>query len=134
MNEDQSERLVQSFEKIADALGDLRVIQHRRYIRDYPEQRKPREAVITRIKTDEDLAKERQGATDEPIGKWLSTGFEEEAFVGVREREFLEEQKRDASAKAEPQAGQDATGDQAAGNKARRGRRSAGGDSPAKAG
>jgi len=93
MNEDQMERLVKSFEHLAETLGDLCVIQKRRYDRDYPEQRKPREAVTSHVKTEEDLAKERQGDTDEPIREWLG-GFEDEGFIGEREKAFLEEEKQ----------------------------------------
>src|SRR5882762_7989871 len=119
MNEDQMERLVKSFEHLAETLGDLCVIQKRRYDRDYPEQRKPREAVTSHVKTEEDLAKERQGDTDEPIREWLG-GFEDEGFIGEREKAFLEEEKqRNASTSIQPEKGSNKGSVEAAGNKTR---------------
>ena len=118
MDEELFARLVVSFEKIADALGDLCVIQKRRYDRDYPERKEPRDALVSRVKTDEDLAKERQGSSTEPIKEWFG-GFEDPEFVGVREKAFLEEQRRNASAKAESEAGQDAAGTKAPRRKGR---------------
>ncbi len=119
MDEELFLRLVQSFERIAEALGDICVIQKRRYDRDYPERREPRDAVLSRIKTEEDLAKERQGATNEPISEWLG-GYEEPDFIGAREKAFLEEQRqRNASTQAEPQAGANEAGVKAARSKRR---------------
>lgn len=98
MEEGLFRRLVVSFEQIAETLGDMCVIQKRRLDRDYPIRREPREAVVSRIKTEEDLAKERQGASDEPITEWFG-GFEDQEFIGEREKAFLEEQRL-ASAKS----------------------------------
>lgn len=119
MDEELFLRLVQSFESIAETLGDLCVIQKRRFDREYPDHKSPREAVVTRIKTEEDIAKENQGISDKPISEWLG-GYEDEEFIGLREKAFLEEQReRDASAQAESQARQNAAGVKASRRKGR---------------
>lgn len=100
MTGEQLERLVQSFERIAESLGAICVNQQRRYEQDYPERKEPRDAVITRIKTEDDLVKERQGATNEPVGEWL-TGYEDSEFIGAREKAFLEDQAKERHAGAE---------------------------------
>lgn len=112
MNEDQFGRLVQSFESIAESLK--RWCDH-----EFPERREPRDAVVSRIKTEEDLAKERQGASTGPISEWFG-GFEDKEYVGVYEKAFLEEERqRDASATVQSDQGQNQAGAEAAGGKAR---------------
>lgn len=119
MNEGQFERLIQSFESIAESLGKICVIQNRICERDYPERKEPREAVVSRIKTDEDIAKENQGAGVGPIGDWLG-GFEDAEYVGVREKAFLEEERqRNASATVQSEQRPDTAVAEAAGRKAR---------------
>jgi hypothetical protein len=120
MNEDLLERLVVSFESIAKSLGEIGVIGQRIYDHKYPERTAPREAVTTRVKTEEDLVKERQGDTDEPVGEWLS-GYEDKEFLGARERAFLEEEakKRDAGPETGGGAGQDGSSTQAPRGKTR---------------
>lgn len=128
MTEDQIERLVQSFERIAERMEDICVIGKRWCDHEYPERREPREAVVSRIKTEEDLNRERQGAGDGSISNWFG-GYEEESFAGERERAFLEERRKsNAGAPLSPQAGQGQGSPEAAGRKPRGRRKRAAGD------
>jgi len=130
MDEELLLRLVKAFEQIAENLGDLSVIQQRRYDRDYPLRKEPREAIVSRIKTEDDLIKERQGNSDEPIKEWFG-GFEDPEFIGVREKAFLEEQrKRDAGAEVESKTGQGEASTETVGGKARGTRKRTRSDTP----
>lgn len=82
MTTDLDERLVAAFEQIADALAGINDTQKRQFAKQWPEPTKRREAIITRVPTEEDLIREEQGASDEPIEEW----------IGLREKEFLEHQ------------------------------------------
>lgn len=126
MDERVMERILRTFEKIAGALEDLSVIQHRRYIRDYPERKEPRDLVLTHVKTEEDIVKERQGNSDEPLDQWLG-GYEEPEYIGARERAFLEEErKRNASASIQPEEGSGTAGSETVRSKVGRRRKRTG--------
>jgi hypothetical protein len=91
------ERFALSFEKIAGALEGLNETYRRHYEKLYPERKEVREAVVTRVQNEEDRIREAQGASVQPLNRWLSDVEDEEAeseFVGVREREWLDAQKR----------------------------------------
>ena len=97
MTDDQlnafAERFVLSFEKIGAALEGLNETYRRHYERSYPERREVREAVVTRVQTEEDRIREAQGSSSKPLDQWLSDVEDEEEgheFVGVREREWLD--------------------------------------------
>lgn len=79
MTYEQDERLVVAFEQIAQALQGLHDTGQKEFAKRFPERKEPREAVVTRIPTAEDLIREDQGASDEPIEEW----------IGLREQEFL---------------------------------------------
>jgi uncharacterized membrane protein len=81
------ERFVAAFEQIAEALAGIDDTQKRQFAKQWPEPGKKREAVITRVPTEEDLIREEQGASDEPIEEW----------IGLREREFIERQAGSAT-------------------------------------
>jgi hypothetical protein len=108
MTDDQlnsfTERFVLSFEKIGTALEGLNETYRRHFEKLYPEPRPIREAVVTRAKSAEDKLREEQGASTKPLDQWLSEVEDEEAegeFVGVREREWLEAQKREGDHQGE---------------------------------
>jgi hypothetical protein len=94
-----AERLVLSFEKMASALEGLNETQRRSFAKQFPERGEIREAVVSRVPTAEDRIRESQGASGTSLDEWLS-GIEEESEedIGVREREWLEGQKRVAGA------------------------------------
>jgi hypothetical protein len=111
MNEDQQnafvERFVLSFEKIGAALEGLNETYKRHLEKLYPERPERREAVVTRVQTEEDRIREAQGASGQPLGDWLSEVDDEEEereFVGVREREWLSARRQKPK---EPEAGSD---------------------------
>jgi hypothetical protein len=92
------ERFVLSFEKIAAALGGLSETYRRHYEKLYPERHEVREAVVTRVQTEEDRIREAHGASNAPLSSWLSEVEDEEAegsFAGIRERAWLDAQKRE---------------------------------------
>jgi hypothetical protein len=103
MTDDQlnsfTERFVLSFEKLALALEGLNETYRRQYASQYPERREVREAVVTRVQSEEDRIREAQGASSKPLSAWLSEVEDEEEeaeFIGVREREWLDAQRTPA--------------------------------------
>lgn len=80
MNENQFERLVVAFESLADTMSKW-------YKSAYPE-REPRETVVTRVKTDEDILKEEQGDTgEESLDEWTHLGRHEASFAAKQAME-----------------------------------------------
>lgn len=106
VNSEIAERFLLAFESIAESLKGLNESGGKTVSKIWPETSKPREAVITRVPNEEDIIRENQGASSKPIEDWLSE-LGVEPFVGEREREFLEEQKRqrDAGSKAPEERG-----------------------------
>lgn len=75
MNENQCERLVSAFEKMADVLQKW-------YAADHPEKKAPSEPTITSVKSKEDQLLEDQGQTgEETIEDWTTLGPRERAFL-----------------------------------------------------
>ncbi len=76
MTDEQSERLVRAFERLASAAEKLLAVQ-------FPSRGEPRDAIVTTVKSEEDELRESLGDTgEETIEEWTS--------IGRREREFLE--------------------------------------------
>jgi hypothetical protein len=100
------ERFVVSFEKLGAALEGLNETYRRHFERLYPERPLRREAVVTRVPTEEDRLREAQGADSKPLDRWLSEVEDEEQereFVGVREREWIDAHpKKPKTTKTEP--------------------------------
>lgn len=88
MTFEQYERLVAAFEKIANALTGIYETQQGQFAKQWPERKEIRDAVKTRVPTEEDLIREQHGASSESIQEWLHVP--EEEFFGSREREFIE--------------------------------------------
>ena len=87
-----AERLVSSFEKMASALEGLDETYRQHFDRQYPKVREVRQAVVTRVPSQEDLIKEAQQGTGDWFseeGEWAASP-EEDEDLGVREREWLE--------------------------------------------
>jgi len=114
-NEQREERIVVAFELMAEALKGIYETEQKRFLRQFPEPKEMREAVVTRVPTEEDRIRELHGASDEPIEEWI--GFSEE-YIGTREKEFLEAQARAASAKPPLAEGPDGAGAEAPESKA----------------
>ena len=89
MTVELEERLVVAFEKIAESLAGINETRQKEYKRDSPESRQYREAIVTRVPTEDDRAKEEQGASDTPILDWLTDIRDNEDTIGPREKEFL---------------------------------------------
>ncbi len=93
MTEDREERLVVSFEKIANALGGLHEEVRKAGKQYWPEPRQQKEAVLSRVPTEEDRIRERQGIDDGmPIDEWLSALGDPEGeagIVGERSRQWI---------------------------------------------
>jgi hypothetical protein len=93
VTEDQIERLVLSFGKIASALEGLHEEVKKAGTRYWPERKEQREAILTRVQTEEDKIKKIQGIADESISitQWLDIGDpegEDEGIVGERSRQW----------------------------------------------
>jgi len=85
LERDQSafERMARSMEDIRDVLTHWVNIEQKRFDKEYPAKREPKDATITHIPTAEDRLKEEQGASEEPIEEW----------TGLREQEFIARQR-----------------------------------------
>ena len=81
-------RLVTAFELMAQALAGIDETKKREFEKQWPDRKVWREAVVTHVPTEEDLIRESQGASNEPIEEW----------IGIREKEFLEGQASDSGA------------------------------------
>jgi hypothetical protein len=103
------ERGVAALESVAHSFAGINIsIQkiQRRYAPDPRRQEDVREAVVTRVPTEEDLAKEAQGASDKPIREWFNLEDPEEPEeIGPREKEFLEKQRAKAGKESRPRSG-----------------------------
>jgi len=100
MNRDQTERLVVAFEKIATELGRANDTAIKAFEKQWPERKEFREAIVTRVPTEEDIIKENQGASDEPISEW----------IGFREKQYIEEKKAASSPAPVPETGESGGG------------------------
>lgn len=72
--------------KIASALTRIAIVMEKRYEKEYP-TKTPRDATITKLKSEEDELRESQGATGESLDDWLTDP------VGPREREVLKKKQ-----------------------------------------
>ena len=87
-----AERFVVAIESIASSLEGIDGSFKKAVNRIFPEPKKPTEARITRVPTEEDLLEEDLGRSDtRPISQWASFGSDDEP-IGEREREFLKSQ------------------------------------------
>ena len=104
------ERFVVCFESIAKGLGDFNETYRRHLERLHPERKEYREAHVTRVKNEDDRIREAQGASGQPLDQWLSEVEDEEEeneFIGVREREWLDAQKPDRREEVNQRAKED---------------------------
>lgn len=82
------ERIATAFETIADTLDAMYKLQQERFDREYP-TRFPKDAVVTRLPTEEEKLARAQGATGESsLDEWMQ--------IGPREREIIEESRKGA--------------------------------------
>jgi hypothetical protein len=104
---DVAQRGITAFESIAHSLAGINVSMQkfaRKYAPEPRRQEDAREAVVSRVPTDEDRAKEAQGASNKPIGEWFDLDDNEEEEIGPREKQLREKQLR---AQAEKESGSD---------------------------
>lgn len=99
MDGNHFERLVVAFESIAQSLEGIYETKQREFAKRWPEPKPVREAVVTRIPTEEDQIREAQGVDGKSLEEWLQIPGDDAEFIGEREREFLEEKRRNASPK-----------------------------------
>lgn len=91
MTPDQEERLVLAFEQIATALTGIDDTRKKQFAKQWPERKEVREAVVSRLPSEEDRIRAEHGAGSESLEEWLST-LEEDEAIGPREREFCKRQ------------------------------------------
>jgi hypothetical protein len=109
MTKDQDERIVAAWEALANRLGEWNEIAKTAIAKQWPEPRERRDAVISKLPTEEDKLKAQTGNTSGPIEDWLGE-FDPEEEVGPREREWREkhgetgQSKSPARPKASPKA------------------------------
>jgi hypothetical protein len=103
MTVDQEERLVVALEKIAAAFAGIDDTRKKQFAKQWPEPKEFREAVYSRVPTEEDRLREEHGVTDEPLKEWLTVP--EEELLGPREREFLRRQNAGTEAAANQKSG-----------------------------
>lgn len=75
-----SERYVAAHELLARSLARLADLTENRFNIDFPKKRDPQDVTLTRVPTEEDKLRERQGSSDEPIEEW----------IGIREKQVIE--------------------------------------------
>jgi hypothetical protein len=92
MTDEQVDRLVEAFERMAGAAEGIYETQRREHEKRWPAAGERREAIVTRVPSEEDRIREEQGAGGGSLKDWL--GLEDEEFAGVREREFVEAERR----------------------------------------
>jgi hypothetical protein len=114
VNENQINRLVVSFERIGIALEGLHEEAKRAGKRFWPEPGQQREAVLTRVETEEDRAKKRLGLADEsiPINEWLDLGDTGEEYIGERTAQWLRDHPKESKEAKIVDAGPEASGKQ----------------------
>lgn len=79
LNDNQAERLVIAFEKIAEALTLRATLDADRFTKEYPPRRDPSDITVSKPKTEEDYLREDQGQSEESIEEW----------IGQRERDII---------------------------------------------
>ena len=110
MTKDQEERLVVSWEGIAREIGEFNATLKQAIGKQWPEPRERRDAVISKLPTEEDKLKVQTGNTSGPIEDWLSEFDDEQGEVGPREKAWREahgetgQSKPPARSKASPKA------------------------------
>ena len=93
MTKDQNDRIVVAFELIAKSLGGLHEEVARAGKRYWPEPGQQREPIATRVLTEEDKIRERQGINI-PIEQWLRNlpdPEEDPRIIGERSRQWLKD-------------------------------------------
>ena len=118
MDEQQEERLVIAYEKIAVALGGIHDEVSRAGLRFWPQQREQREAIVTRVESDRDRELRLQGVRRRNISEITDPVAEEQEedyeVIGERTRQWLrdhpEEKKRAKVNDAGAEGGQEASG------------------------
>jgi len=91
MTNEQEERLVMAFELIAQSMAGIHETKRKEFEKRWPSPGERREAVVTRVLSEEDRIREKHGEEGGSIADWL--GLEEE-FIGVREKEFIKSDAR----------------------------------------
>ena len=103
MDDGLLERFMVAFESIAHSLAGINETKQREFAKQWPEPRQFREAVVTRVPNEEDKILEAQGVDGKTLEEWLEIPSDEAEFIGEREREFLEREKRNAGAEGRPE-------------------------------
>ena len=93
MTKDQNDRLVVGFERIASALEGLHEEIRKAGKRYWPEPGQQREVIVSRVQTEEDRIRERQGASlsTEQWLRNLPEPEEDPRIVGERSRQWLKD-------------------------------------------
>lgn len=76
------ERIATAAESIAEALTMWCKLEQQRFDREYP-VKTPRDAIVTHVKTPEEILRENIGGEPEPLEEW----------IGPREQELLKKAK-----------------------------------------
>jgi hypothetical protein len=94
MTKEQNDRLVVAWELIAKSLEGLHEEVKRAGKRYWPEPGQQREVIFSRVPTEEDKIRERQG-TSVPIEQWLRNlpehDDEDPRIIGERSRQWLKD-------------------------------------------
>lgn len=119
MNEDQEERIVLAFERLATALRDLHDEVRRAGKRYWPQPKEQKEPVLSRVEVDEERDRKRQGARRRTIEEIIDPNAteEEEEYIGERTRQWLRDhpsETRQQTIHASPEA---ASGPEGAGTR-----------------
>jgi hypothetical protein len=105
MTENQEERFVVAFELIASSLKGLHEELRRAGYRYWAQPREQKEAVVSRVESDDERSRRNQGARRRTIEEVIDPNADEEdseEYVGERTRQWLRDHPKEA--KKEPNA------------------------------
>ena len=116
MSSEQKDPLVLAFERIANALEGLHEEAKRAGIRFWPGPKEQKQAVVSKVESDDERAKRNQGARKRTIADVIDPNAEDEdteEFIGERTRRWLRDHGKEAKEKvadASSEAGEEPDG------------------------
>jgi hypothetical protein len=118
MKDDEFERLVVSFESIAESLKGLHEEAKRAGIRFWPGPKEQKQAVVSKVESDDERAKRNQGARKRTIADAIDPNAEDEdteEFIGERTRRWLRDHGKEAKEKVANAGSEAPTGEEPGG-------------------
>lgn len=118
MSSEQEDPLVLAFERIANALEGLHEEAKRAGIRFWPGPKEQKQAVVSKVESDDERAKRNQGARKRTIADAIDPNAEDEdteEFIGERTRRWLRDHGKEAKEKVANAGSEAPTGEEPGG-------------------